>query len=412
MNDAKTQDSSVRILFVDDEEYILNSLKRSFSQADYDILTADSGKMGLEILEKQPVDVVISDFKMPEMNGLQFLGQVREKHPHALRAFLSGYVDQLAVIKALTNGIATVYFPKPWDDTELKVSIDHILQIQKALKEKKLIELMDSASNLPTLPAMYQKFSQAISTGASLGQIANLVSEDAVVTARILQISNSAFFGRGQTASIEQAIMILGLDTVKNIILTIALAADLQIAPEKMQNFEKIIKHSSLVNKYFLLIYRMAFGRPVRPENTSLCITHDIGKIVLLQYFPERFQSMLDFQAKNPHLGFYQCESELGYGETAHTQIGGYLLDLWNLPKLAVEVAMLHHDANHKNHINRDTLKVVHLTNELINLLAVNPEVKEIEESNLDKNLLQELKLKPDRIDFLIPNIKKDLIGL
>jgi HD-like signal output (HDOD) protein/CheY-like chemotaxis protein len=409
MNDAMTQDSPVRILFVDDEEYILNSLKRSFSQADYDILTADSGKTGLEILEQQPVDVVISDFKMPEMNGLQFLGQVREKHPQALRAFLSGYIDQLAVIKALTNGIATAYFPKPWNDEELKASIDHILGIQKALREKRLTELMDSASNLPTMPAMYQKFSQAINSGASLGQIANLISEDAVITTRILQISNSAFFGRGQTASIEQAIMILGLDTVKNIILTIALATDLQIAPEKMQNFEKIIKHSSLVNKYFLLIYKMAFGRPVRPENTSLCITHDIGKIVQLQYFPERFQSILDFQAKNPHLGFYQCELELGYGETAHTLIGGYLLDLWNLPKLAVEVAMLHHTDEHQNHINSDTLKVAYLTNELVNVLTMNPEIKQIDDSNLDTQLLQQLNLRADRMDFLLPNIKKDM---
>jgi YesN/AraC family two-component response regulator len=108
------------ILFVDDEESVLNSLRRLFHDEPWNLFFADSGSKGLEILKKEKIDLVISDVRMPVMDGLTFLKQVKEIYPHIVRIFLSGYADKTAIVTALAEGCAQQLLPKPWDDDKLK----------------------------------------------------------------------------------------------------------------------------------------------------------------------------------------------------------------------------------------------------------------------------------------------------
>jgi len=115
---------NVTILCVDDEANVLKSLNRLFLDEDYEILTAESGKEGLSILEqRQPVQVVISDYRMLEMDGVTFLKQVHERWPDTVRIVLSGYADTAAVVAAINEGQVYKFIPKPWNDDELKVAI-------------------------------------------------------------------------------------------------------------------------------------------------------------------------------------------------------------------------------------------------------------------------------------------------
>jgi diguanylate cyclase (GGDEF)-like protein/PAS domain S-box-containing protein len=107
------------LLLVDDEPGILSSLKRLFRREGYRILTAESGMKGLELLASNAVGVVISDARMPEMNGGEFLGRVREMYPNVLRMMLSGYTDLKAVTTAVNRGELFSFLTKPWDDAEL-----------------------------------------------------------------------------------------------------------------------------------------------------------------------------------------------------------------------------------------------------------------------------------------------------
>ena len=107
------------LLLVDDEPSILAALKRLFRREGYAILTAGSGKEGLELLASHDVGVVISDARMPEMDGGEFLGKVREMYPQAVRMMLSGYTDLKAVTTAVNRGELFCFLTKPWDDTEL-----------------------------------------------------------------------------------------------------------------------------------------------------------------------------------------------------------------------------------------------------------------------------------------------------
>jgi DNA-binding NtrC family response regulator len=120
-----------KVLFVDDEINILKSLRRELFQSKFEVITTNSAVEGLEILEKEKIAVVVSDVKMPNMDGLQFLGIVKETYPDINRVILSGFVEQSSVVSSIIREIATTYFAKPWDTEVLRKSIEHILDIVK-----------------------------------------------------------------------------------------------------------------------------------------------------------------------------------------------------------------------------------------------------------------------------------------
>jgi two-component system NtrC family sensor kinase len=118
-----------RILCVDDERNVLRSLERIFLDDDYEILTAASGEEGLELLNAEPrVQVVISDYRMPGMNGVEFLKEVFSRNPDTIRIVLSGYADTAAVVAAINEGQIYKFIPKPWNDDELRVTVAKALE--------------------------------------------------------------------------------------------------------------------------------------------------------------------------------------------------------------------------------------------------------------------------------------------
>lgn len=126
MNDASK--TTATLLLVDDEPGILSSLRRLLRPSGYTIHTAESGKAGLAILEQQPVDLIISDMRMPEMDGARFLEQVRQRWPETTRILLTGYADVSSTIAAINRGEIYRYVAKPWDDNELTLLVRDALE--------------------------------------------------------------------------------------------------------------------------------------------------------------------------------------------------------------------------------------------------------------------------------------------
>lgn len=106
------------VLFVDDEERILNSLRRSLQDEPYETIFANSGSRALEILEQKEVHVIVSDLCMPEMGGLELLTIVKNSYAHVIRLVLSGHVDKDNLLKAINQGEISRFIPKPWDSNE------------------------------------------------------------------------------------------------------------------------------------------------------------------------------------------------------------------------------------------------------------------------------------------------------
>ncbi|MBI5923771.1 MAG: response regulator [Betaproteobacteria bacterium] len=122
-----------RLLLVDDEASILSSLKRLFRPHGYIFFTATSGQAGLEVLAQEPIDLVISDMRMPEMDGAQFLEQVASRWPETKRILLTGYADIAATIAAINQGKIWRYVAKPWNADEI------ILTVREALEHRRLV---------------------------------------------------------------------------------------------------------------------------------------------------------------------------------------------------------------------------------------------------------------------------------
>ena len=133
------------ILCVDDEPNILSSLRRLFRG--YQVLIAESGQAGLEILATQPVDLVISDMRMPEMNGVQFLEAVRSHWPETVRLLLTGYADVQSIMDAINRGEIYRYIAKPWDDNDMLLIVRHALERQFLAQEKQRLEALTLAQN-------------------------------------------------------------------------------------------------------------------------------------------------------------------------------------------------------------------------------------------------------------------------
>lgn len=125
------------VLFVDDESNILSSLNRLFRPKNYKIFIASSGADGLEILQQQEIDVVVSDMRMPEMDGAQFLEQVKNNWPQTERILLTGYSDMNAAIDAINKGGIFRYISKPWEDNDMLLTIDQAID-HKRLREERL----------------------------------------------------------------------------------------------------------------------------------------------------------------------------------------------------------------------------------------------------------------------------------
>lgn len=349
---------SKNILFVDDEKAILKSIKRIFVESDYTIFTAESGVEALTILAEENMDIVISDMRMPGMDGYQLLKEVRQLYPETTRIILSGYSEEKEIFKAILDGSSKMYIFKPWDNEILHTMIRQILDFREMLKNKKLLTVINKMEGLVTLADMYNSLSLLIEKNADIKEIADMVEKDPVIAARVLHIANSSFFG-AKTGSIKQAIVFLGLTAVKNIVLTTSVFESAKGKFVTGFNKELLWKHAGLTNKLTLIIYKELLGKKIPDIASTAGLLHDIGRVVLLKQFNLEYIKILEELQCRPERSFREVEEEvLGI---SHQEVGGYLLDWWGLPQKIVEAALFHHDPLNENVVDKELVSVVHL---------------------------------------------------
>lgn len=140
-------EASATLLCVDDEQNILAALRRLFRQDGYRILTAGSGREALTLLESEPVDLVISDMRMPEMDGAHLLERVSSRWPQTLRILLTGHADIASTVAAINKGQIFRYIAKPWDDQDVRLIVRHALERQQLERDKRRLEALTQRQN-------------------------------------------------------------------------------------------------------------------------------------------------------------------------------------------------------------------------------------------------------------------------
>ncbi|MGL5271840.1 MAG: HDOD domain-containing protein [Selenomonadaceae bacterium] len=379
-----------KILFVDDEPQILNAIKRLFLDTDYEIFTADSGEKALNILAEEPVDLVITDMRMPIMDGLELLGKIKTQYPDVLRIILSGYSEKNTILTALQKNLAKLYIMKPWDNDVLLQIVNQIFETETILCNQKVIQLINRIDELPVLPNNYHKIISLIDEGADIAEISRVIEQDPAMAAKILHIINSAFY-EIKTGNVQQAITLLGLETTKNIVLVTSCVDSLAINETYGPQIRMIWKHSVVSNQIFNMIYRKILNKKVSEIGSAAGLLHNIGMALFLKLFQKGYSEVFLVMKKDKS---NLLDLEKGFFDLTHQQIGAYLLKLWGIPYPIVEAALYHHTPFSTGIINRELIFAVHIAQHYANVLINNQWV-----DTFDRQVFEELNINQSQME-------------
>ncbi len=335
---------SLRVVFVDDEPSILQGLSRMLRpmRSEWRMEFAPTGQAALEILDREPFDAVVTDMRMPGMDGAQLLEEVKRRHPHLVRIILSGQSDQDSVLRSL--GSTHQYLSKPCDPDTLKQTLARACAVRTLLANEALQQVVSRIGALPSLPATYvMLLEECRSADGSVLKIAEVIGRDMAMTAKVLQMANSAFFGRRRRVSDPlQAVQLLGLNTVKALVLS-AYAFEEYGARARAStvSFEQLQLHSVMTASCARLVAGSERCDERLLEDASVAaLLHDVGVLILAATLPEPFGQALELAASRP-MSLPDAEREI-FGST-HAEVGAYLLGLWALPDAVVEAVAYHH---------------------------------------------------------------------
>ncbi len=346
------------LLLVDDEVNILKALQRIFVSAGHRVLIAESGERGLEIMAQEPIDLVISDMRMPGMTGHQFLKQVRSFYPTTMRAILSGFAEGKDVIGCLRDGSARMYILKPWDNAKLVEEIEKLLQLGELFSKRKLLEVFNNLKDLPTMPELYGKVCAMIEKEAGLEEISHVIEHDQTVSAKLLQVANSVYYNMS-TGSVRQAIVFMGLTNLKTIVLGLSVLKQLDGLQGGFFSKDVLWDHADRVNRLTHVIFEQCLGRQMKEDEATAGLLHDIGRILLIRDYSQPYSGVSRSVFQNKQATFRDTEQSLM--GISHDEVGGFLLNWWSLPHPIVEAAMFHHDPLNQAVINREVVAAVHI---------------------------------------------------
>lgn len=332
------RDSRPSVIFVDDEPRVLDGLRRSLFgvREQWDVRTACGGPEALAALEERPAQVVISDLRMPGMDGLAFLQAVADRWPDAVRIILSGQEDPDTGPRAWQ--IAHQYLSKPCEGRAVLAALERSITVHQLLQSAELRAVAGQLHTLPTTPGTLAQLEQITTRdGVPIGDVVTIIERDVALTSKVLQLVNSAYFGIARTiGSAENAVQVMGFDLLRALIFAheVGHAFPCTLPSWSPEGEQRHTLRVATVAK------ALGNDRIEAADLFTAGILHDVGKLVLASRAPALLERSIE---RSYELGvpLYAAEREI-YG-TTHAEVGAYLIGLWGLPWPLVEAVALHH---------------------------------------------------------------------
>ncbi|MCW2475656.1 MULTISPECIES: response regulator [unclassified Symbiopectobacterium] len=306
----------MQVMFVDDESRVLSGIERALmmQNIEWECRFANSGQQALSMLEEQPADVVISDMRMPFMDGAELLSQIRTHWPGTIRVILSGYSDPDATERMLD--VAHRFVSKPCDSNMLIGMVKNTLLLRDMLQDPAVVNIIGHASHLPTASNVFVEIDHLLAhSDRDTRHITRLLSSDPALSAKILQLANSTYFSRGShITNIANAIGHLGLDHVKILILASQVFSDAKTDPHIAQLQQSALLASTLAAQ-------------ISGHQSTAQVAALLANIA--QLIPEIRQ----------HHGLTATTRS---NTTVNAAVSAYLLSLWGLPLDIVEAVAYH----------------------------------------------------------------------
>lgn len=326
------------ILLVDDEPRVLDGLRRSLHdmRGVWSITYAASGAAALEALAERPFDVVVSDMRMPGMDGAELLRRVARARPEAARIVLSGQMDEQVATRAA--GVAHRFLAKPCEPEVLKATLARALELQECLGSDELRRCITSMVALPSLPSACVAIDRAVADERNtLRDVVEAIECDVGMAAKVLQLVNSAFFGLSRKVNdIHEAVRFLGLNTIRALVLAESLFQVFDV--DDILDAKGVLEHSLVASR----VARLLVDDPRAAEVAATgALLHDAGALALATQLPDVYRASLE-EASARALPLHVVERErLG---VTHADVGAHLLGLWGLPHEVLDVVARHHD--------------------------------------------------------------------
>lgn len=344
-----------------------------------------SGRDALDELESQPADIVVSDMRMPGMDGAAFLREVAERHPKTVRLVLSGEADEELTARAIPY--SHQWLAKPITAQDLARSLERAIVTRDLVHGSAAREIVASTDKLPVLPRVYSALTAALNEAeVSLDKVTEAIASDPGTSARLLRIANSAYFGLPRHVdSIRDAISFLGTDTIAQVVLAseVFTALGSSVGGISLEGFQA---RACMVSR---LAAELVAGTKHVDTAASAGLLHGIGTLVLAKAQPGAFGAILAAAARGEG---DRLSLEKEAFEATHPEVGGALLGIWGLPVPLVEAVAFHLDPSQTEPTGLDALVAVHIARVLITeALGEKPEVGAI----MDMELVRALSLEP-----------------
>jgi HD-like signal output (HDOD) protein len=361
---------SLRILFVDDEPHLLDGLRRALRpiRREWNTAFAGGGEEALAVLAREPFDVIVTDMRMPGMDGAALLHEVVERYPNMLRLVLSGQSDLESVAKSA--GVTHQYLSKPCSIEALKDAVNRAVSLHELLADSSLKQLLSQMRSIPSVPPLYVELTDCLqSKEASIDKATAIIQQDMGMSAKVLQLANAALFGSaGRVGSVADAVVYLGIDTIRTLLLTLHAFSEFQPAGASHFSMPSLWRYSRATGAVAegiiqsMPVQSLPAAGGAYGHMRMIGLLHDVGRLVLAANLPENFERAHRL-ALEKQIVHWEAEREV-FG-TTHAEVGAYLLGLWGLPETIVEAVAYHHTPARCPHPGSAMLTALHVASVL-----------------------------------------------
>jgi HD-like signal output (HDOD) protein len=349
----------LQVLFVDDEPSILRGLRSIFHrERNWDMAFAASAAEALRLMSSGPFDVLITDMRMPEMDGAQLLEVVQQQWPQTARIVLSGQSDPDALMRVFPTMHG--FLAKPCSSAVLRSTIKRCTSVAAVTDNPTLRTIINRVEKLPSPSVQYLQLTRLASDPRSrLGDITAVVESEPALALKVMQIASSSAFG-GETSftSIARAVQYLGLELIQAIALSTSLCSPFEGTqlPISIASLQKHAVRTATLSRAFI---QDTAGADLAFASGLL---HDVGRIVLQLGLPAEYGRMCD---EIRVTGESLVAAERRYFGADHALVGGCLMRLWGLPAQLIEAVEVHHTPSTASPAVADIVAVVHVAETL-----------------------------------------------
>lgn len=356
------------VLFVDDEAMLLKLYDVFFNQKGdkWKTYICSAPNEVNDIIRNNPIDIVVSDYNMKNMDGAEVLKRVVEKFPWVIRIIITASYNEAERLKALNYAHRCMI--KPVKLHEMEDEIENAYMIFKSDISRIVRTKITGIDTLPVIPKLYKELTDELKKedDASLSKIAKMVASDPNMSVNILKIINSPFFTKDKNIlKADHAVTMLGLNIVKNLVLSAELIKIFPVTQENITVIDNVIKHSTLCAKLMKQIfkYEKKLGN-VTQEDLDLAETigmlHDVGKIMLASLYPVLYRDINEIKYTSDEI-FSELEKHVIGVD--HAEVAAYLLSLWGLPAKIPEIIAKHTKISDIHKDQDIFLKAIHFIN-------------------------------------------------